>query len=188
MNPVASLFGSIKALVGRADWPDHFDLSRKGLQASFVALLLSLPAFYLIAHGVQIERAKLFGETIETVPLSPFVIILTLYLLTFSACAYMFAMIFDYQDRFRPWVITRHWAIFWLALVTAGLFGLYILGLLPYGIVNYAAMAAFLGILLIDIRIGQVVVPFKMGKAILIACAINAMGLIVILLGFEQIL
>jgi len=188
MNPVASLFGSLKALAGRADWPDHFDLSRKGLQASFAAVLLSLPAFYLIAHGVQIERAKLFGETIQTVPLAPFVIILMLYLLSFSACAYIFTMVFDHQDRFRPWVITRHWTVFWLALITAGLFSLYIIGAMPYSFVNYAAMAAFLGILLIDIRLGQVVIPFKMGKAVLIACAINAIGLIVILLGFEQIL
>ena len=100
----------------------------------------------------------------------------------------MFTMIFDKQDRFRPWVITRHWTIFWLALITAALYGLYLLGVLPFGLVNYMSMAAFLGILLIDIRLGQTIVLFKMGKAILIACAINAMGLIVVLLGFEQIL
>ena len=95
---------------------------------------------------------------------------------------------FDTQDRFRPWVITRHWTVFWLALIIAGLFGLYLLGLLPFSLVNYAALAGFLGILLIDIRLGQIIVPFKIGKSILIACVINAMGLIVILLGFEQIL
>jgi len=60
MNPVASLFGSIKALAGRADWPDHFDLSRKGLQASFVALLLSLPAFYLIALSAHFFGLRLY--------------------------------------------------------------------------------------------------------------------------------
>lgn len=187
MNPVASLFGSIKALAGRADWTDCFDLSRKGLQASFIALVLSLPAFYLMAYAVQIERSIRFGEH-AVIPLAPFAIILALYLLTFSACAYMFTMIFDNQDRFRPWVITRHWTLFWLALITAALYGLYLLGILPFGVVNYAGMAAFLGILLIDIRLGQIIIPFKMGKAVLIACAINAMGLIVVLLGFEQIL
>ena len=187
MNPIASLFGSLKALAGREDWTDHFDLSRAGLQASFMALALSLPAFYLMAHAVQIERAARFGED-AAIPLAPFAIILALYLLTFSACAYMFTMIFDKQDRFRPWVITRHWTIFWLALITAALYGLYLLGVLPFGLVNYMSMAAFLGILLIDIRLGQTIIPFKMGKAILIACAINAMGLIVVLLGFEQIL
>lgn len=188
MNPIASLYGSIKALMGHEDWSDHFDLSRKGLQASFFALFLSLPAIYLIAHGVQTERAVLFGEGVQSIPLRPFVIILTLYLLTFSACAYIFTMLFDTQDRFRPWVITRHWTLFWIALIIAALFGLYLLGILPFTFVNYAALAGFLGILLIDIRLGQTIVPFKMGRAILIACAINAMGLIVVLLGFEQIL
>jgi len=85
-------------------------------------------------------------------------------------------------------VITRHWTIFWLALIMAGLYGLYVMGALPFGLVNSVGLAGFLGILLIDIRLGQMIVPFKMGKAILIACAINAMGLIVVLLGFEQIL
>ena len=188
MTPAATLLGSIKALTARPDWSDYFDISRRGLKASFVALLLTIPAFYLIAHGVQVERMKQFGESLQSVPLAPFIILLTLYLLTFSACAYIFSMLFDTQDRFRPWVITRHWTVFWLALVIAGLFGLYLLGLLPFSLVNYAALAGFLGILLIDIRLGQIIVPFKIGKSILIACVINAMGLIVILLGFEQIL
>ena len=188
MNPLSSLIGSFKALAGSADWTNHFDLSRKGLQASFAALLLTLPALYFIAHAVQVERSKLFGEVLGSIPLWPFVIILTLYLLTFSACAYIFAMLFDNQDRFRPWVITRHWAIFWLVFIVAGLFGIYLLGVLPFGLVNSAAMTGFLGILLMDIRLGQTIIPFTIGKAILIACAINAMGLIVVLLGFEQIL
>ncbi len=186
MNPVASLIGSVKALLGRADWTDHFDLSRKGLQQSFIALILTIPAFYLIAHAVQVERAKSLGEAVGAVPLTPFAIILLLYLLCFSACAYIFAMVFDRQTRFRPWVTARHWSVFWLALTVAALFGLYLVGVLPFAIANYAALAAFLGILLIDIRLAQTIVPFKLGTAILIGCTINAMGLVVILFGFEQ--
>jgi len=127
-------------------------------------------------------------EGVSGVPLAPFAIILLLYLLTFSAVAYIFAMIFDKQDRFRPWVVSRHWSIFWLVLLVAGLFGLYLIGVIPFAIVNYIALAAFLGILLIDIRLAQAVIPFPIGAAILIGCTINAMGLVVILLGFEQVL
>ena len=188
MNPVAALIGSVKALAGREGWTDHFDLTRKGLQQSFIALLLTIPAFYLIAHAVQVERAKMLEEGVSGVPLAPFAIILLLYLLTFSAVAYIFAMIFDKQDRFRPWVVSRHWSIFWLVLLVAGLFGLYLIGVIPFAIVNYIALAAFLGILLIDIRLAQAVIPFPIGAAILIGCTINAMGLVVILLGFEQVL
>lgn len=188
MNIIAALSGSVKALMGRSDWVDHFDLTRKGLQQSFIALLLTIPAFYLIAHAVQLERAKRLEDVISAVPLAPFAIILLLYLLCFSAVAYIFAMIFDKQDRFRPWVITRHWSVFWLVLIVAGLFGLYLIDVLPFAVVNSIALAAFLCILLIDIRVAQTIVPFPMGSAILIGCAINAMGLVVILLGFEQVL
>jgi len=137
VNPVAALIGSVKALAGREGWTDHFDLTRKGLQQSFIALLLTIPAFYLIAHAVQVERAKMLEEGVSGVPLAPFAIILLLYLLTFSAVAYIFAMIFDKQDRFRPWVVSRHWSIFWLVLIVAGLFGLYLIGVIPFAIVNY---------------------------------------------------
>jgi len=72
---------SVKALAGREGWTDHFDLTRKGLQQSFIALLLTIPAFYLIAHAVQVERAKMLEEGVSGVPLAPFAIILLLYLL-----------------------------------------------------------------------------------------------------------
>jgi len=148
VNPVAAFIGAIKALSGRADWTDYFDLTRKGLQQSFIALLLTIPAFYLIAHAVQVERAKMLEEVVGGVPLAPF----------------------------------------WLVLIVAGLFGLYLIGVIPFAVVNYIALAAFLGILLIDIRLVQAVIPFPIGAAILIGCTINAMGLVVILLGFEQVL
>lgn len=188
MNFVASATGAVKALLGASDWTDHFDLSRKGLQQSFVALVLTIPAFYLIAYAVQVERAKQLEEAMGDVPVTPFAIILLLYLLSFSACAYIFTMVFDQQSRFRPWVITRHWTIFWLALLTAALFGLYLVGILPFAVANSVALAAFLAVLLVDIRLGQVVVPFKIGTAILVGCVINAVALIVILMGFEQVL
>jgi len=187
MNPVAFLFGAIKALAGRADWADHFNLTRSGLQQSFIALLLTIPAFYLIAHAVQLERAKIIDADVAAVPLVPFAIILLLYLLCFSAVAYIFAMVFDKQDRFRPWVITRHWSVFWLVLMVAGIFGLNLIGIVPFAAANFLALAGFLCILLLDIRLAQTIVPFAIGSAILIGCTINAMGLVVILLGFQQV-
>lgn len=186
MNIVAALFGSVKALAGRADWTDHFELSRMGVQQSFIALLLTIPAFYLIAHAVQLERARILEETLAVIPLAPFAIIILLYLLCFSAVAYIFTMIFDKQDRFRAWVITRHWSVFWLVLIVAGIFGLNLIGIVPFAAANFLALVAFLCILLIDIRLAQTIIPFPIGAAILIGCTVNAMGLVVILLGFEQ--
>ena len=188
MNIVAALFGSLKALAGRADWTDHFDLTRKGLQQSFFALVLTIPAFYLITHAVQVQRATLIEDAVAAVPLAPFAFILLLYLLCFSAIAYIFCMIFDKQDRFRPWVITRHWSVFWLVLIVAVIFGLNLIGVVPFAAANFLALAGFLCILLIDIRLAQTIIPFPIGAAILIGCTINAMGLVVVLLGFEQVL
>lgn len=188
MNIIAALFGSLKALAGRADWSDHFNLTRKGLQQSFAALFLTIPAFYLIAYAVQRQRAAMLETDISAVPLVPFAIILLLYLLCFSAVAYIFAMVFDKQDRFRPWVVARHWSVFWLVLIVAGVFGLHLIGLVPFAAANYIALIGFLCILLMDIRLAQVIIPFQIGAAILIGCTINAMGLVVILLGFEQVL
>jgi hypothetical protein len=187
VNPIAALIGAIKALAGRRDWTDHFDLSRQGLQQSFIALLLTIPAFYLIAHAVQLERARILEEALGAIPLVPFAIILLLYLLCFSAVAYIFAMIFDKQDRFRPWVITRHWSVFWLVLIVAAIFGLNLIGIVPFSAANFLALAGFLCILLIDIRLAQTIVPFPIGAAILVGCTINAMGLVVVLLGFQQV-
>lgn len=174
--------------MGRADWVDHFDLTRKGLQQSFIALILTIPAFYLIAHTVQVQRSRLLQEPVTIVHLIPFAIILLLYLLCFSAVAYIFVMIFDKQDRFRPWVITRHWSVFWLVLIISVIFGLNLIGIMPFAAANFLALAGFLGILLIDIRLTQKIIPFPMGAAILIGCTINAMGLVVILLGFQQVM
>ena len=174
--------------MGRADWVDHFDLTRKGLQQSFIALILTIPAFYLIAHTVQVQRSRLLQEPVTIVHLLPFAIILLLYLLCFSAVAYIFVMIFDKQDRFRPWVITRHWSVFWLVLIISVIFGLNLIGIMPFAAANFLALAGFLGILLVDIRLTQKIIPFPMGAAILIGCTINAMGLVVILLGFQQVM
>ena len=187
MNPVAALIGTIKVIAGRPDWADHFDLGKTGLKQSFIALFLTIPAFYLIAYAVQVQRSRILEEAVSAIPLVPFAIILLLYLLCFSAVAYIFTMIFDRQDRFRPWVITRHWSMFWLALTVAGIFGLNLIGIIPFAVANYIALAAFLCVLLIDIRLAQTVIPFSIGAAILIGCTINAMGLVVILLGFEQV-
>jgi len=48
MNIVAALSGSIKALMGREDWVDHFDLTRKGLQQSFIASSSPFRLFILL--------------------------------------------------------------------------------------------------------------------------------------------
>lgn len=96
-------------------------------------------------------------------------------------------MLFDKQDRFRPWVITRHWAVFLLSLTTAFFFGLNLTGFLPFMAASGIAFAAYIGLLAIDIRLIQKVVGMNWGTAILIGCTIIAAGLTLLMLSLEQL-
>jgi len=180
------LLNGCKAALGRAEnWDSYFDLSRKGLQQSFLALLLSLPFYYVCAAAVQSERAKILGEA-SALPAAAFFIVLLLYALMFSLCAYILCLVFDRQDRFRPWVITRHWSIFFAALLAALFFGFYMAGIIPFAIANIVAFIIYMGTLVIDIRLAKKIAGFDWGAAILAACIITAMGLMMILMGISQ--
>ncbi len=181
-------FLGLFAVIGNwPNWESYFDLSRKGLKISFLILLLALPAYYIIISSVYARGAELQGLTRGAIPVPPFLIITSVFLLSFSAVAYLIAMISDKQDRFRPWVITRHWTMFYLAWVVAALFSIYILGLIPFNLAYGTAFAAYMGVLAIDIRLLQKVVGFKLGAAILLGCVIIAMSLTLVMLCLEQL-
>lgn len=185
MNLPAYFKGVIKALKGAPDWAGHFDLSRRGFQLSFLALFISIPFYHLCAVAVQARRSELTGEA-AGLPANAFLLILLLYGLMFPLCAYILALVFDRQDRFKSWVIVRHWAFFFAVGAAGLLFGLNLLGVLPFGPVNYIAFAIYLGTLLIDIRLAQKIAGFDWGAAILTACIITAMSLMMLLVGVSQ--
>ena len=188
MNLAAFLTGSLEALKGDESWRERYDLSRKGFQQSFAALILSVPAYYIIALGITRQRANLSGEAEAAVLSVPvFAIITLLYLLSFSACAYMIAMIFDRQDRFRPWVIVRHWTAFFMVLCVATLFGGFLLGIVPFALANAAAFIVFMGTLAMDIRLAVCVVGFRWQAAIWTGCAVFASGLAMLIIGVMQV-
>jgi len=186
MNLAAYFSGSLKAL-GRGDgWETDFDLSKKGFSQSFAALFLTLPCYYVCGLAVAKQRAALTGaEIAATIPLLPFVIIFTLYAFAFSVCAYLIAMVFDKQDRFRAWVIVRHWTVFFAVLLAAVFMGLTLIGL-PFVIANFAAFALYMSTLVIDIRYAQKIAGFEWGAAVLTGCILTAMGFTILLTGVAQ--
>jgi len=185
---LGKIFLGLFAVIGNwPNWESYFDLSRKGLKASFIALALALPAYYIFISGVYAEGARVQDIAREAVPIAPFIIITSVFLLSFSASAYLIAMIADKQDRFRPWVITRHWAVFFMAWVVAAFFGLQKAGLLPFNLAYGIAFAAYMGLLAIDIRLLYKVAEFKLGGAILLGCLIIAVSLTLVMLGLEQL-
>lgn len=186
MNLAAYLSGTVDVLRGGVAWPNRFDLTRRGFQQSFIALVLSVPALFTAALGIATQRAEILGGEPAAIPVAAFGIIAGLYLLSFSATAYMITMFFDRQDRFRPWVITRHWAVFFMSLLVAVGFGTYLLGWLPFAVANAVAFIVFMAVLAVDIVLAIRVANFRWGAAIYAACAIAAMGLCVLLFGTAQ--
>lgn len=187
MNAVRYFLGLFAVIGNWPNWESYFDLSRKGLKLSFLGLALALPAYYIVVSAVYAEGARLQDVARGPVPVAPFVILTSVYLLSFSACAYLICMVTDKQDRFRPWVITRHWAVFYIAWTTAAFFSLYRLGLLPFNLAYGVAFAAYMGMLAIDIRFLQKIVGFVLGPAVLLGCIIVAVSLTLLKLGFEQL-
>jgi len=177
--------GCLKALGSDDGWPDHFDLSRKGLQQSFVAVFLSLPFYYVCAAAVQAYTAQI-TEAPARLPAFAFFIVLLLYVMMFPLVAYILCLVFDRQDRFRPWVIVRHWTFFFTALISALIMGLSLAGIIPFKIAQLPVFALYLGTLVMDIRFAQKIAGLEWMAAIFTGCVITAMGMMMILMGVIQ--
>jgi len=186
MNLARLLSGVLKTLGPSEDWPDHFDLSRKGLRLSFLALILSVPAYYICAIAIQQQAASL-AQTPPVYPTAPFFLILGLYAVMFAVCVYIVCVVFDKMDRFRPWVITRHWAVFFTALLAALLAGLNIAGILPFTALYFLWLVLYLGTLAIDIRLASKLGGFDWMAAVFTGCIITAMGLTILMIGVAQL-
>lgn len=172
------------AVIGRIpNWEQFFDLSKPALRLTFFAQIFILPAFYIIASSAIAGRSELLKMEAGPVNVAAIAIIGLLYLMSFSAVAYILAMVFDRQDRFRAWVIVRHWCVFLLAWLSALGFGLFTLGILPLPAAYGILFAAYMGLLFIDIRIAQRVVGFDWGGSTLAGCLISISGLSLLLTG-----
>lgn len=186
MNLLRSCLGVFAVLGTWPNWEQYFDLSRKGLKLSFGVLALSLAPLWFIVIAVQAERAQALETDVSEPSVLLYILTVGLWLFSFPAMAYLIAMIFEKLDRLRPWIITRNWAVFSLALVTGASFGLVGLGVLPIVIAYGVALAAYLGLLGVDIRLIQKVVGFNWIPAIMLACVIVAVGLTFVLLAINN--
>ena len=187
LNISQSFFGLFAVIGNWPNWEDYFDLSSRGLRHSFMGLILTLPAFYLIAAGVHGQALQSAGQDFTPISWQPVIRISAIFLFYFSLFAYGLTIITRKADAFRPWVITRHWAIFYLAWTVAGFFALFLLGFLPFTMAYGTALAAYLGSLAIDIRLLYKVAGFEIGAAILLACLLVATGLTLIMFSLDYV-
>jgi len=175
------LKGVINAL-GRGDWESEFDLSPAALPKSFLAVALYIPLGFVVANAA----VKYNDNTNQAAPYLSIAIILVLISLTFPLLAYILCSVFDKQDRFRPWVIVRNWAILFALLLAAGACGLYIAGLLPFSIAYMTGLTVYLGILAIDVRLAMRIPGFDWIGAVFAGVLVSAASMMVLLMGMTQ--
>jgi len=82
MNFVTSFLGLFAVIGNWPNWERYFDLSRKGLKLSFIILILALPAYYIFISAIYQEGARLQNIERGAVPLPPFIIITSVFLLS----------------------------------------------------------------------------------------------------------
>jgi len=116
----------------------------------------------------------------------PFILIVGMWLFSFPALAYLISMILEKMDRVRPWIITRNWTVFGFSLLAGATFGLFVLGILPFGLANGVLFAVYFGLLAADIRLAQKVAGFNWGSSILIGCVIVAVGMTFVQLAISR--
>ena len=182
MNLAAYLSACLSVLGADDAWQKALDYSRQGFKRSFLAILFSVPCFYICAMAIQSERVRQTGIE-ASIPNTAFFLIFTLYALVFVVMAYFTVNFFDRHESFRPWVILRHWAIFFTSFLAAIIFGFHLLGYLPFSWASFLVLILYLMTLAIDIRLIQKVVGFDWGVAVLTACLMTAANLMVLLAG-----
>ncbi len=196
MNFAAYLSGCLRVLLGAdglgadglsADGPQGFKLSRAGLLQSFFALVLTLPGYYLCGLAIAAQHAKQTGEAAQIIPPLNFGFAAMIYSLTFSATIYIITRALGKAERFAPWVIIRHWAVFFCVMGAAILYGLYLLGIVPFVLSSAVAFVLYLATLAIDIRLAGKIGGFDFTASVFTACIIFAMGLSVLLIAVVQL-
>ena len=183
MSLRGKLNGVAEALGTSPDWYHSFDTSRDGFRRSFLVAALTLPAYAVVAQAVEVERGRLLGEASRDVAWLPFLLITGLFVLAFPFVAFVMSTIFERLDRFHGWGVVRHWTAFLLAWSVAGLFALYLLGIVPYALSNGVLFVAMFALLGADIRLAQKVGAFGLGAAVLIASLVATLGMSLLLSG-----
>ncbi|GLQ21819.1 hypothetical protein ACFFUB_05420 [Algimonas porphyrae] len=183
-----TLYGVFGAVGHWTDWHRFFALSSQGLFRSCLALTLCFPALWLVLIGLETERARLADVAVPDFRPGPFIAIIGLWLLSFPVTAWLIATLMNRAERFSHWVIVRNWALVWLCLGLGVIFLLVLYAGVPT-IVGYGALlAAYLGLLPIDIRLAQRVAGFPLMTAILVGCIIVSTGMMVMLAGLLNVL
>lgn len=184
MNIAAALSASLDLLRGGEQWPNRFDITPRGVGRSFLAVLLTLPCYYMGALAAQQERAEILGLAgREAVAWEPFFFIFGLYALCFSGFAYGTSRLLGRMDIFNLWIVSRHWTVLLLMLVIGFFSTLSLVGAFPYGWVVIIGLFIWVSIFLTDIYLIYRLLNLGWIWTILLPCMIQGLGFAILLAG-----
>lgn len=174
--------GVIKAL-GNSGWQQEFNLGPHGLPLSFIAVALYLPLCFVIA-AAAIKHQTVSGH----IPYGLITFLLSLIVLVFPVVAFILCRAFGKQEFFRAWVIVRNWAMLFVFLLMALVFGLYLVEFFPFEIAFFLGISAYLGTLAIDIRLAMRIAEFDWTGAVFTGVLINLSSMMLLYFGILQTL
>ena len=175
------LRGCLAALGRDPDWYRFFDTSTAGMRRSFLPALLTLPAFAIIALAVEAERARILEQAPANIPWAPFSLIMLSFLVAFPFVAVISSTLFQKAERWPAWLVVRHWSVLFLAWSVALGFALYLRGAIGFAIANVYAFAAWMSLLVLDIRLASKIGGLGLGASVLVGSIITTLGLSLIL-------
>jgi hypothetical protein len=177
------IFNGVINALGNKPWDQDFDLTRKGLPRSFIAIALYIPLSFVVARA-----AVEYNDVPGNVPYMAIAIILVLISLTFPLVAYILCSVFDKQESYRSWVIVRNWSILFAWVLVATPFALYLVGLSPFSVAFFIGMTAYLCTLAIDVRLASRIAGFDWAGSVFAGIIVTATSMMVLLFGMQQIL
>ncbi len=195
----------LTALLGRApavDFDLYFGPPRRAFKISWAVVGGSLLLFLIFASNFAALRQRaaapleaalgksddIDGAVHSLLAAWPFGAGFSLYLLSFTAFAYVLGYVFQKREYFYQWAALRHWMVF-LALIPLSVFaGLARFGILPIMLVNITAFIFYVGWLFADIRLADKFGRIGVMGSVFAACLIHALGLLITLALVVQLL
>jgi len=181
----------IFSLLGRrpaSEFPKLFGPPPIAFQNSLAAIGGSALLILILARYVLILRARVLGEVVNGFPALSIGLAAFLYLLGFTAIAFAATKFFHKQASFYPWAALRHWLVFLCLVPLAIMMVMTGLGLIPIIITNGVIFTAYMGWLLMDIRLAYKFGDLGLIGSIFAGCFIHALGLFIILATILQII
>ena len=139
-------------------------------------MIAMIPLYGIMIHAAQVNS----GAAAQINPALG-AIFIAIYIFSFALFAYGAAFFINQTDDFRPWLIVRSFIAASLAVIIALVFGLFLLGIVPFIIGYWAALLMFIGLLLIDIRLAQTVLGQPWMASVFIGIGVHITALLLLL-------